>query len=782
MLPAVGGDPNFPHANAFAPSTGSKVCRWCPPYTYSNTTGSECIPCPPGHWWSNSTTDFGINLPQSSGPAGIIPPCSSPVMACPTSTCTSTGCTPGYSGYLCSACALGYYKTYAGTCSLCPQTFYVSIGVVLLLFVCVGVFILWFLQVTDGKRRKALLAELSGLLTPSLLLDHFTRLLLLHRLKNVPYPDNFTNTVGVTSLLGFDFDSTGPQCLINNLSFDWRWFIVMGGMGGIQGLALIADLGLAITQALKKMIASHKERAARSLVGGRATPSSSSTHSRTSGGSEGGGGPPTESLGGSSPVFPLTPSSPASTAATAAATPPRNTFTSSHATLSFVLPMGAQMAFMALTSSTLTNGSTVLFFDTELLFFNFPHILVAALSLAFLFFYLVWCLAAVGLFMFYHFNRSEDKVQSKVERTNAAWVAAQRCFGFARAGTTMLSPTPVAAMGYLVGVGLAEALLALLLFDQVASLMERRAKEALKKSAPFFQASRRRLKVTSSSSPQGDMEEEREVWGCGGVGCGGLLKRVGLKGVRGQLALFLAVSIITQASGLGFALGSSRSQVNNYGSFSVAWGVVIVVLNVAIFLVFMVPLARSFVPRMFLLCPRRPPPVDGVSSRVLTPSPTPGAGTGTGTGSGSPTLTDNPLRRGGGGGEEGATHQGIRLRWEDSDLDPKDGGDDGSLKSGGEKEKGKEWFQLTSDEGEAYFQRLCDGETAWDLPPGAVLVPEPPLLASTDAGATPASAPGNEWFEVRDAQNVEFWFQQVSTGVTSWALPKGAVIVPPPPV
>jgi len=627
------------------------------------------------------------------------------------------------------------------------------------------------MTVTDPKRRDALLSELKGLITPTLLLDHFTRLLLLHRLGSVPYPEIFRDTVGTTSFLGFDFDSSGPSCLVSGgLGFDYKWLIVMGGMGGIQALALLGDIGMVTTQSVKAAMISRRERKAYVWNLGKISSPVSPQQSASIEG-EGGRSPSPRDSSERTPAARERRGPGQRQKQKAGESMKSDTLVTSQTALTFVLPMGAQMCFMALTSTTLPNGTMVVYWDTTVLFFGSPHVVVAAFSFGLLFLYAIWCLSSVGRFLYFHFNRNPDKEKGQVERNSSAWIAATRCFGFLRAGTTMLSPKPLSAMAYLVGLGIVELALAWFLFDKVARIMEKSAKDALKRSAKVFPESRTRLKASILSAKglaNGEAEEsDNEIWGCS---CGSFCKRLGLKGVRGQLALFLAVSITTQATGLYY----SNTGINETTTLSAhVWGSVVVTLNVLIFLVFIVPLLRKFTPRLFQLCPRSGETLSPTTGEPFTSRRLFNVNGEESAIEGPIHIVDNPLH-----GVQPPTFYPPPIIGSTPLVECKRGFSD-EKNSGVFKEEdcqgvgvtkseemdiSSKWLQLECSEG-VYFECVETGETAWELPCDAVIVTQ--------------TTGEMEWFSCTNDEG-ETWYEQVISGHTSWDLPPKALLVPNP--
>ena len=135
--------------NTYAPSRGLRECLPCPPFSqtpsgvlgaisqgncscsseyFTLSTSAACTPCPPGGVCSG-----GVEAPVAA--AGFAPngPGSLEFVTCPRKRACRGGAVPcarGYTGYLCNACADGFYSDSVGDCVACP-------GASIVLFVCV---------------------------------------------------------------------------------------------------------------------------------------------------------------------------------------------------------------------------------------------------------------------------------------------------------------------------------------------------------------------------------------------------------------------------------------------------------------------------------------------------------------------------------------------------------------------------------------------------------------------------------------------------------------------
>ena len=248
--------------------------------------------------------------------------------------------------------------------------------------------------------------------------------------------------------------------------------------------------------------------------------------------------------------------------------------------------------------------------------------------------------------------------------TLATWLAAVRASGLLRSVSVILSPKPAASMALLVSLGVVELVAAFALFDRVHRAFESDAGE-LAPPPPLMPP------AWAVGFQWGHLNPHF------GNGLAALLQRFRTPS-HAHLWLVLGASFLSQCTGLDYEL----SRADPSSAAATGWGAILIFLNAAPVLVLGYALARDAGPGF---CKMFPTAAEHAAARLA------------GGGAGDEFHSDNPLNNAG--------HD---------------------ARASGEAPYDEScWFECRDGDGDRWFEHYKTGDTAWEMPPGARLVPPP---------------------------------------------------------
>ena len=332
----------------------------------------------------------------------------------------------------------------------------------------------------------------------------------------------------------------------------------------------------------------------------------------------------------------------------------RTQFRAAVAALTTALPISSAMCWSALTTTTdRATQKAVLFWDATLFTWEYPQVVVTTLSMAILFFYIVWVCGAIFRAGVLHFNSGPP-----VAVTLACWQAATRAAGLLRSVSVVLSQRPQNSMGLLVTISLCELAAAAAFFDRVPRAMESDTGELLPPPPVVPPA--------WAVGPQ---------WGVLNPHLG-----VALGEARNRFRTWSHAHLwmVLGAFFLNVCTGAHYQQTGEdpSGRAATGWGVVLILVNAAPVMVLGASLAQSAGPHF---CKMFPSAAEAAAARLA---------------GGNDFAVSNPL----------AVTSAPRAEDEYDDSC---------------------WFQCCDGDGEMWYENFRSGETSWELPPSARLVPAP---------------------------------------------------------
>jgi hypothetical protein len=140
--------------------------------------------------------------------------------------------------YRCSACAVGYFRQ-NGACVGCPQRAWLLIVLffVMAVVLCVGGWLL--------NRKNVNIAFLS------IGVDYF-QVLAMFATAKVKWPAVIVELFRIMSVFNFNVDITAPECTLQQLTYETKWWIVMGlPLGAAVVFALIFTVNVAVKRLVK---------------------------------------------------------------------------------------------------------------------------------------------------------------------------------------------------------------------------------------------------------------------------------------------------------------------------------------------------------------------------------------------------------------------------------------------------------------------------------------------------------------------------------------------------
>lgn len=228
---------------------------------FAGSLDQLCEPCPAPDVAVCPTGDTPFSAPQpmpgyayAANQSGTCPantrycilPCE------PASACTGSGCSDGYSGDRCSACATGFYKRTGGFCARCPDN-----GIALLVGCALAS--ICTLLIAYSLRLRGASLELGRL---AIIADYFQGLAVLGSTR-APWPPAVRELLHTLSAFSFNLDVLAPECFALGVTYQRKFVFVLALP--VAALGLLAALALG-GLAFKRCVLGRRQRLNRHLA------------------------------------------------------------------------------------------------------------------------------------------------------------------------------------------------------------------------------------------------------------------------------------------------------------------------------------------------------------------------------------------------------------------------------------------------------------------------------------------------------------------------------------
>lgn len=227
----------------FSPAAGpTTACAPCAPLV-SSPNASSCVACPALQRANGTGSCEACPLGRFCDGAGADLPCLPPIDMC---LGALQGCREGHAGFLCAACAQGYFKSPSSYCAPCAYGFFEALPALLFTAVLALLFY-WAFRGYLGyitpylARLRVALSHYD--VTLAVLSDQLLRLSLLRRVASLQLPSSFGWLLGFVSLVfGFSAVGSGAECVDPTWTFAKSFATVFGVCGGFIALNLARDI------------------------------------------------------------------------------------------------------------------------------------------------------------------------------------------------------------------------------------------------------------------------------------------------------------------------------------------------------------------------------------------------------------------------------------------------------------------------------------------------------------------------------------------------------------